>query len=857
MSSITSEIKLRIKAEGEAVFQGLAAKLNNLANQTTISSAKFKVLSNELRDVQEKTGANSIKTLKDYAASWRELANSVDITSKEFKEATAQAAKFEAQAAKAQGRRGGPGGGKIGAIAAGASFLGPDELIGAAGGAALGSIIPGAGTAAGAGIGVAVGSMVIRPLRQASAAIANYNNDLNLAKITLAQASKGQEDYARNLEIARKVSNDYATSLKETISGYAQVSVAARANGLSLKETETIYRGVVAAGVAFGKSQEDINAIVRATVQVLSKGKVSAEEMGGQIGERLPGAVAKFAAATDRTLPELAKAFEQGEVKISDFVKFAKQQLDDYDKIAQIIGDSPAKAGARLQIALDTAAENYGGFFQKIGAGLQDNLAKTISWANQSAVPIKRFVTFWFNLARDIGKILASISGKIFNFSRGLFKIFYDLATFIPRQIAAALGTTPEKIFGKVSESLKKTFENYTKNYADYFPMFEPGAGMFGTGEGAVPGLEGDGAADKKEKKGKKIVDLTDKQLQLGLDTLNLERQGLDLRAEYSKFLQRELDLQEKLKRGQIGVNQAILEGAQSQLQLEQAVENAFKGFGNDVMKALDEEAEARGQINALIADAQFKTKVLSEEDQKRVDINKQLVGFIEKFAEKVSSETLLDAIRKLREALEGAAKAGEGFKENFKASFKAIADSALNLGANLGSTLGNTFVGLGDQLAEFVATGKASFADFTRSVLLDLSKIFMRAAIFQSLKALFPSSSAIGGFLGFANGGIMTANGPLDLKRYAAGGIANSPQLAMFGEGSRPEAYVPLPDGRTIPVTMKGGGNNVKVDSINITVQNTGEDLSPATQKRIANQVQGIVMANLVNERRSGGILR
>jgi hypothetical protein len=108
-----------------------------------------------------------------------------------------------------------------------------------------------------------------------------------------------------------------------------------------------------------------------------------------------------------------------------------------------------------------------------------------------------------------------------------------------------------------------------------------------------------------------------------------------------------------------------------------------------------------------------------------------------------------------------------------------------------------------------------------------------------------------------FAMGGIMTANGPLKLKRYAAGGIATGPQLAMYGEGSRPEAYVPLPDGRSIPVTMNGNGNNVKVDSINITVQNTGEDLSPATQKRIANQVQGIVMANLVNERRSGGILR
>ena len=53
------------------------------------------------------------------------------------------------------------------------------------------------------------------------------------------------------------------------------------------------------------------------------------------------------------------------------------------------------------------------------------------------------------------------------------------------------------------------------------------------------------------------------------------------------------------------------------------------------------------------------------------------------------------------------------------------------------------------------------------------------------------------------ANGGIMTSAGPLPLRRYAAGGVANSPQLAVFGERG-PEAYVPLPDGRSIPVKMR-----------------------------------------------------
>jgi hypothetical protein len=60
-----------------------------------------------------------------------------------------------------------------------------------------------------------------------------------------------------------------------------------------------------------------------------------------------------------------------------------------------------------------------------------------------------------------------------------------------------------------------------------------------------------------------------------------------------------------------------------------------------------------------------------------------------------------------------------------------------------------------------------------------------------------------IGGLFKFENGGIMTSAGALPLHRYATGGIADRPQLALFGEGRGPEAFVPLPDGRRIPVHM------------------------------------------------------
>jgi len=87
-------------------------------------------------------------------------------------------------------------------------------------------------------------------------------------------------------------------------------------------------------------------------------------------------------------------------------------------------------------------------------------------------------------------------------------------------------------------------------------------------------------------------------------------------------------------------------------------------------------------------------------------------------------------------------------------------------------------------------------------------------------------------GLFQFANGGIMSSAGSLPLKMYAGGGIANSPQMAVFGEGRMNEAYVPLPDGRSIPVTMKSTEQGSS-GPLNVTIENHGgSDVSVKRQK-------------------------
>ncbi|HBV3780973.1 TPA: tape measure protein [Escherichia coli] len=116
-----------------------------------------------------------------------------------------------------------------------------------------------------------------------------------------------------------------------------------------------------------------------------------------------------------------------------------------------------------------------------------------------------------------------------------------------------------------------------------------------------------------------------------------------------------------------------------------------------------------------------------------------------------------------------------------------------------------------------------------------------------------------------FANGGIFGKDGVIPLRAYQKGGIANSPQLALFGEGSMNEAYVPLPDGRTIPVTlstdgMSGGGNVLSPVSIEINVHSDGSTTESGDTESIwnnaAQRVKAVVLETIAQEKRPGGSL-
>jgi tape measure domain-containing protein len=124
-----------------------------------------------------------------------------------------------------------------------------------------------------------------------------------------------------------------------------------------------------------------------------------------------------------------------------------------------------------------------------------------------------------------------------------------------------------------------------------------------------------------------------------------------------------------------------------------------------------------------------------------------------------------------------------------------------------------------------------------------DFSQFFAPAA--GSFAAGLPTAGITpfqgGNPFSFAAGGIMTPQGPVPLRTYARGGIATAPQAAIYGEGSTPEAFIPLPDGRRVPVALKqypgipGASSAAQFESTDQVVQRLVETARQESTARAA----------------------
>ena len=319
----------------------------------------------------------------------------------------------------------------VGAAISGGIFGGPEGLIGGLGGLAVGGV---GGAFAGAAFGAQVGG-----LRQQLGGFAEYAAQIQKLEIALENTAGSQAEFNRAIKAASDVTKTLNVPQEVAISGMTRLSAAVKGAGGQISDAELVFKNVTAAIKGTGGSAQDVEGAITALVQVFSKGKVSAEELSGQLGERLPGAVTKFAEANEMTLPELSKALEQGQVGLDQLMKFIVELGDEYSEVAQKIAASSQDAGARLNVAFNSMRQSVGDALQPIGAEFQEAFADFVEnitpFLAENLPKIAGFVL-------DLSKNLVPLAGAIGGVSAALaiLKVQALLASGGMTALASAIG---------------------------------------------------------------------------------------------------------------------------------------------------------------------------------------------------------------------------------------------------------------------------------------------------------------------------------------------------------------------------------------------------------------------------------
>ena len=124
----------------------------------------------------------------------------------------------------------------------------------------------------------------------------------------------------------------------------------AAGQGTSLQgELNSIFEGVSSAGTALSLSQDQVQGVFLALGQMISKGKVQAEELRGQLGERLPGAFNLAARSMGITTAKLDDMLQKGQVLSEDLLpKLGRLLKDRFGKDAEEAADGAQGAVNRL-----------------------------------------------------------------------------------------------------------------------------------------------------------------------------------------------------------------------------------------------------------------------------------------------------------------------------------------------------------------------------------------------------------------------------------------------------------------------------------------------------------------------------
>ena len=643
------------------------------------------------------------------------------------------------------------------------------------------------------------------------------NTSANFEKLNvrLGLLTKSSGTFAKSQQVAADAQKAFGLSATEALEGITDITARLAPLGVGVDDIKSTFFGFNTAAKLAGASAIESSNAFRQLAQALGSGRLQGDEFRS-ISEQIPTLLGPISDELGVTVGALKKFASEGKLT-SDVVLRAlrKIETDGSASLKELIKNDPTQVFKNLSNATEDLA-------RAVGSKLRPAVEPTVKALTALTLAITDFLnTSEGQTALVIGGIALAVKGLSIVLPVAVIQVKSLIAGFSMvgvQSIIASSGLTgvnAASLLAAGGVSKLTVAVGALTIAANALPLVALAGGFAFLTNAIIKAIN-------KQKEFNKLLE---------------EGSSADIQSKIEETTKLIDDLEAKIAKiteGQKGFQLISgAEGEQASLEklkddLEKLKDSLKTAKAKELADSFIKTKSALQQTNIKLKESVERSKLLTNEEKEKFDIDKQRQEFTEKFGEAEA-----DKLIKIIEQNNTLKKQEDQIKKNQEATEK-LKEKFMEIGQGIEQ-------GIVSNLTDAVM-GTKTLAQAAVSVLNDLKRSLVEVAIQRAVSGL---GDRVGGFLGdvFKNLGKRANGGPV-----SAGGAfvvgEKGPEILQLGSRG----------GNVIPNKDIGGTTNI----VNVSVDASGSSVSgsQAEGKALGQLIASVVQTTIVQEQRAGGLL-
>lgn len=320
----------------------------------------------------------------------------------------------------------------------------------------------------GAALTALAGSLILKDFIDANVQFEKFERTMTLL-------TGSSEQAAQEFEYVTDLANKLGLEVLTTANSYAQLTAATKGTAIEGQQTRNIFEAISVAMANLGRTSAEADGALLAIQQIASKGKVAMEELRGQLGERLPGALRIASEALQIPIEDMDELVKGG-VKADEFLgKFAEALKRTFGDVTYV--ETYTASLNRLKNAVTDVELQIG------NAGGFDAIRKVVEAGTLAVVGS---ITYFQTYGKVIGTVAAAIANLDFsNLGNAIDEILQEGAdktraardAFFELNDAAKVVTSGMKDTASASEEVGAALATTNKQMQTIIPVYDEATG--------------------------------------------------------------------------------------------------------------------------------------------------------------------------------------------------------------------------------------------------------------------------------------------------------------------------------------------------------------------------------------------